>query len=520
MEIFTTDVLILGGGLSAYMTAYTLLKKKKKLQMMIVTPDQGREAGHAVQGVSLPRVDRDSVEQFYQDVRAAGAYQNDPALARLFCEESQAVFDRIHTVTEFAQPKPGERFRPAVDKQNGLWEALYEGVQRNAEIREECVSLRLFVKDGRVQGALCYDIPGRAFFAVSAGTVVLATGGFGDLYAHQEDGGHRAIGSGVGMAYFAGAQLADLEFAWFPKKEDRPQQRVVTLGGVVIDNQCRTTLPGLFAVGGGTAGVHGAGLQPGDAEMAALVLGRRAGHTLTRMDYLPGADPEALFSWVAEVVFVGQKNQAEEYSRIRKEIEGALESGAGAVRSQERIEAALQKVAHLQHELNDLDLCILPQIYEKFLLEHALITARLALLASLEREECRGCYQRANIRLIPVEKPEAPAQEPEEAAEAAEEEAMAAEEEPAQEAADEEVTEDDGTEPEILPEEEEEEEDAGEGDLPEDEEEEAAPEAPAEPEFMEEIELIEKQVKPYRVTLQLNGMILMPDKEDWSRNAE
>ena len=30
MEVFKADVLILGGGLSAYMSAYTLLKKRKK----------------------------------------------------------------------------------------------------------------------------------------------------------------------------------------------------------------------------------------------------------------------------------------------------------------------------------------------------------------------------------------------------------------------------------------------------------------------------------------------------------
>ena len=44
-------------------------------------------------------------------------------------------------------------------------------------------------------------------------------------------------------------------------------------------------------------------------------------------------------------------------------------------------------------------------------------------------------------------------------------------------------------------------------------------EPPKEPEYEEQIELIEKEVKPYRVTMRLNNMILMPQKEPWNKNA-
>ena len=168
----------------------------------------------------------------------------------------------------------------------------------------------------------------------------------------------------------------------------------------MIDSQCHTTIPGLIACGGVTAGVHGAGLLKGNAETAALVFGRRAGHTLTRMDFLPGADEETIYKWVNELVFIGQKDQAEAYARIRQEIDHTLNASAGEIRTQEKIEDGLKIIAHLQHELNDLDLCPLRQVYEKMELDFALIAARLTLLASLEREESCGCYKRAVIHRV------------------------------------------------------------------------------------------------------------------------
>ena len=490
MEIYTTDVLILGGGISAYMAAYTMMKKRKKDEVMLVTPHRGGEAARELAGMALPRMSGgDTISQYIQDTLTAGASQNDPALVKVLCEESAQVFDRVRTIMEFDLPEEGARFRPVTGAKTALWKELSDTVSKHAQIREGCHALRLLIREGRVQGALCYDEPKRAFFAVSAGTVVLATGGYGDIYRENaEEKALRNNGSGVGLAYYAGAELADLEFA------DFGGEGVTTLGGVVIDNQCRTSLPGLLACGGVTAGIHGAGLIRGNAETAALVFGRRAGHTLTRMDFLPGADKETIYKWANETVYIGQKDQTDAYARIRNEIAHTLNASAGEIRTQEKIEDGLRIIAHLQHELNDLDLCPLRQVCEKMELEFALIAARLTLLASLEREECCGCYKRAVIRLVEKEPEEEPVQE-EQAEETAEPETVetASEEETADEKPDE------------APAEEQPDEEAA-----------VVCPPPREPEYEEQIELIEKDITPYRVTMKLENMILMPRKEPWN----
>ena len=64
MQIYTTDVLILGGGLSAYMAAYTMLKKRRKEKVMVVAPNRTGEAARALRGMALSRLDGDSAVKY------------------------------------------------------------------------------------------------------------------------------------------------------------------------------------------------------------------------------------------------------------------------------------------------------------------------------------------------------------------------------------------------------------------------------------------------------------------------
>ena len=117
MQIYTTDVLILGGGLSAYMAAYTMLKKRRKDRIMIVAPNRTGESARALRGMALSRLDGDSAVKYGQDTLKTGAYQNDPALVKVLSEESTAVFDRVRTVVNFDLPEENSRFRPVTGDQ-------------------------------------------------------------------------------------------------------------------------------------------------------------------------------------------------------------------------------------------------------------------------------------------------------------------------------------------------------------------------------------------------------------------
>lgn len=377
MEILDTDVLIIGGGLSAQMAVHTLMKENKHLHIIMAAPGP---SGRDYLPLHLPDPGI-SWEQRYQDTLRAGDGQCDPALAQILCREGPEMLRQL------AQWGIG----PDSD-QEALTAALYQWTYTK---EKPLTALRLFVRDGRVQGALCADSQNR-FLAVSAGTVLLASGGYGEIYRASPLTSN--MGDAIGMAYYAGAALADLEFIWFPpdKKATGDGWTPVTLGGLIIDDQCRTNVPGLWAVGGCTAGIHGAGLIPGNEILSALIFGKRAGQAIAQASRLPGAGEVTLAAWAQENLPAGGQDCSAELDQMRKQMEMALQSGAGPVRDQASVEAALQTVSYLQHELNELPSCPADQWFSRLRLENDLIAARLTLLASMERRESVGLYQRTD----------------------------------------------------------------------------------------------------------------------------
>jgi succinate dehydrogenase/fumarate reductase flavoprotein subunit len=65
---------------------------------------------------------------------------------------------------------------------------------------------------------------------------------------------------------------------WQEPFEAIPSQHFF-MGGVKIDEQCRTTIPGLFAVGEVTGGVHGANRLSGTALTEIFLFGPLVGRT-------------------------------------------------------------------------------------------------------------------------------------------------------------------------------------------------------------------------------------------------
>ena len=373
METLFTDVLIIGGGPSASMAALTLQRETDGVRLIVATPISGnRDDSPAL----LPSPDI-SWERRFQETLLAGAGQNDPALVRALCREAPTALNALNSWNQ----GPDGDFRATLQAQTSAQ-------------KKSLTALRLLVRDGRVQGALCVDDQNR-FVAVSAGTVLIACGGYGDIC--RSSSVRRNGGDAIGMAYYAGAAMSDLEFIWFSEAKLKIEAgQAITLGGLIIDDQCRTNVTGLLAAGGCTAGVHGAGLLPGNEILAALAFGQIAGHTMAHMAHPAGADADALATWAEETVIPGSADLSEGLLSIRRQMEAALHSGAGPIRDQASVEAALQTASHLQHELNELPPCAAGQWAQRLRLENDLIAARLTLLASMERRESIGLYRRSD----------------------------------------------------------------------------------------------------------------------------
>lgn len=379
MEILSADVLVIGGGFSAQMAVITLMRltQNKQLNIVMATPAM---SDRDCLPLNLPDQDI-SWEKRYQDTIRAGAGQCDHELAGMLCQEGP---DMLEELTQAGIDRDCDQQALSAE----LYNLTYTREKR-------LTALRLFVRDGRVQGALCADNR-HGFAAVSAGTVLLANGGYGEIYRSSPIVG--SMGDAIGMVFYAGAAMADLEFVFFPPqtKAESDGWTPITLGGLIVDSQCRTGVSGLYAAGGCTAGIHGAGLIPGNEILSALVFGKLAGQAIAQADRLPGADAGMLNAWAEEILPLGSHDLEEKMKHIRADMESAMRSGAGPVREQSSIEAALQTVSRLQHELNELPPCPEDQWFFRLRLENDLIAARLTLLSSLERRESVGVYRRSD----------------------------------------------------------------------------------------------------------------------------
>jgi succinate dehydrogenase / fumarate reductase flavoprotein subunit len=93
---------------------------------------------------------------------------------------------------------------------------LYDrALKLGVDIRESLFLLDLIKSKSRIIGATFWDIKEGKLKDIFAKNVILATGGFGNLYYGYTTNANGATGDGVASAYRAGARLSNMEFVQF-----------------------------------------------------------------------------------------------------------------------------------------------------------------------------------------------------------------------------------------------------------------------------------------------------------------
>ena len=86
--------------------------------------------------------------------------------------------------------------------------------QENVEILMECTVAKIFTEGNQVRGALAYYRNNGKLVAITAKSVVVATGGIGKAYRVTSNS-WEYTGDGHSLAYLSGADLQDMEFIQF-----------------------------------------------------------------------------------------------------------------------------------------------------------------------------------------------------------------------------------------------------------------------------------------------------------------
>lgn len=165
-----------------------------------------------------------------------------------------------------------------------------------------------------------------------------------------------------------------------------------SIGGVVIDETCATTVQGLFACGEIVGGVHGANRIGGNAGLETLIFGKTAGDSAAAYavgrSVLQSGDTEA-----------GQPSAADNpvlLEELKNTLHVALENAMNVLRDKRQLDSAADTLK-----------CALDRLgsqrggLKENRLYNDLMTGYLAVLSARERTQSVGCHVRTDEQLVP-----------------------------------------------------------------------------------------------------------------------
>jgi len=178
------------------------------------------------------------------------------------------------------------------------------------------------------------------------------------------------------------------------------------MGGVVIDIDCQTSLPGLLVAGEDSGGVHGANRLGGNGVADSTVYGARAGDRAAMLIVdRPQGKPSAAGinrSFKRAFGVLGHERRSNEHpSDITRDLKDVMWRCAGVVRTKDDLELAAHEIETLQNRARCMavpgPIEMNPAWQEALDLENQLCVAQCLVASALTREESRGAHFRSDF---------------------------------------------------------------------------------------------------------------------------
>ncbi len=225
-----TDFIVIGSGVAGLRAAIELASNGARVT--VLTKDKASESNteYAQGGVAVVLSEDDTADLHEGDTLVAGAgLCDEQAVETLVTEGTKYIRQLIDWGTEFdreggelmmGQEAAHSRRRILHAHGDSTGAEFVRSLIARARI-EKTINLTpfantesLIVRNGRCVGVRFLDPVLRAPREIFAKAVVMCTGGAGQLYLHTTNPAV-ATGDGMAMAYFAGAEMADMEFVQF-----------------------------------------------------------------------------------------------------------------------------------------------------------------------------------------------------------------------------------------------------------------------------------------------------------------
>jgi len=232
MDVFSHDVLVVGGGGAGLRAAIAVAETDPRLRVAVISKVYPMRS-HTVSaegGAAAVIKPNDSLDAHAYDTISGGDWLSDQDAVEAFVREAPAEMLQLeHWGCPWSREPDGSvAVRPfggmkaqrtwfAADKTgfhmlHTLFQTClkYEGIQRH----DEWFVTRLLEDEGRCQGVVAVEIATGKVQAITAKAVILSTGGCGRVFAFTTNAAIKT-GDGMALAYRAGAPLKDMEFVQY-----------------------------------------------------------------------------------------------------------------------------------------------------------------------------------------------------------------------------------------------------------------------------------------------------------------
>lgn len=184
-----------------------------------------------------------------------------------------------------------------------------------------------------------------------------------------------------------------------------------SMGGVWVDPLTHATeVPGLYAIGEASSGLHGANRLGGNSLIELLVFGRIVGQetanysrSLTSHRRSQAAIDHARNAVQSLVSSDGQEN----VRSLQRAVRDLMTAHAGVVRNEDGIKHGLEKLSEIEQRMKNIgihpDIAGYQDLCHAFDLKSSVLAARATLESALERKETRGCHNRSDYPLTDPE---------------------------------------------------------------------------------------------------------------------
>src|SRR5438876_2888125 len=226
------DVLVVGGGLAGLRAAIAAVEANPRVRVGMVSKVYPMRS-HTVSaegGCAAVLREPDTFDTHAFDTIKGSDYLADQDVVEVFVREAQLeVIQLEHWGCPWSREPDGRiSVRPfggmttwrtcfAADKSGfHMLHTVFQTSLKYPQItrHDEAFVTKLLIEDSRCVGVVALDIRTGRFDAITAKSVILATGGLGRVYAFTTNG-NICTGDGMALAYRAGVGLKDMEMVQF-----------------------------------------------------------------------------------------------------------------------------------------------------------------------------------------------------------------------------------------------------------------------------------------------------------------